>query len=182
MSLKGMVPLEKKYKDSFFIKLLFEQSCFIPLKSVVAAIRFRFGHIFYRQLSAIMPSERFYLGGSHSLRGYEADLAPPLGIFSDNDADDHVVPRGGKSMLNGNIELRFPIAKKIGCVLFQDFGALSGDNFADFKPHNILAATGFGARFFTPLGPLRFDIGWKWKRQQLVERAYAWFLTFGQAF
>ena len=122
------------------------------------------------------------MGGSHSLRGYEADLAPPLGIFSDNDADDHVVPRGGKSMLNGNIELRFPIAKKIGCVLFQDFGALSGDNFADFKPHNILGATGFGARFFTPLGPLRFDIGWKWKRQQLVERAYAWFLTFGQAF
>jgi outer membrane protein insertion porin family len=180
-SLKGMVPPEKKYKDSFFFKLLIEQSLFVPLKSVVAAFRFRFGHIFYREFSAIMPSERFYLGGSHSLRGYEADLAPPLGIFVGED-DDHVVPRGGKSMLNGNIELRFPLVKKIGGVIFQDFGILSGDAFADFKPDNLLAATGFGVRFFTPLGPLRFDMGWKWKKQVSFERSFAWFLTFGQAF
>jgi outer membrane translocation and assembly module TamA len=85
-------------------------------------------------------------------------------------------------MCNANIELRFPIFKKMGGVIFQDLGMLSSDRFADFTPHNILAATGFGGRFHTPLGPLRFDIGWKWRRESKFERSYAWFLTFGQAF
>lgn len=181
-SLKMMIPLMKKYKDSFFFKALFEQSLFVPIRNVVAALRFRCGHIFYREFSGIMPSERFYLGGSHSLRGYEADLAPPLGIFVDDDGKQHVVPRGGKTMLNANIELRFPIFKKMGGVIFQDIGALSGTMFADFKTQDLLAATGFGVRVFTPLGPLRFDIGWRWRKQLAIERSFAWFLTFGQAF
>lgn len=181
-SLKMMLPMMKKYKDSFFFKALFEQSFFIPMKSVVTALRFRCGHIFYREFSGIMPSERFYLGGSHSLRGYEADLAPPLGIFVDDDGKEHVVPRGGKTMLNANIELRFPVWRKVGGVIFQDIGALSGTMFADFKTQDLLAATGFGLRVFTPLGPLRFDIGWRWRKQLVIERSFAWFLTFGQAF
>jgi outer membrane protein assembly factor BamA len=181
-SLKGMLPLKKKYKDSSFFKLLCEQSVFIPLKMVVGALRFRCGHIFYREFSAIMPSERFYLGGSHSLRGYDADLAPPLGIFIDDEQKDHIVPRGGRSMVNANIELRIPVLKKVGAVLFQDLGALSGTMFADFKPQDILASTGFGVRIFTPLGPLRFDMGWKWRKQIPSERSFAWYLTFGQAF
>jgi outer membrane protein insertion porin family len=182
LSFKGMIPLQAKYKDSLFFKLLCEQSFFVPIKMVVAAVRFRCGHIFYREFAGIMPSERFYLGGSHSLRGYEADLAPPLGVFKDDDGEHHVVPRGGRTMINGNIELRFPLYKKIGAVVFQDFGALSGTLFADFKPQDLLAATGFGFRIFTPLGPLRFDIGWKWHKQMPIERSFAWFLTFGQAF
>ncbi len=181
-SLKGMIPLKQKYRNTFFFKLTFEQSFFIPLKAVVVALRVRCGHIFYRKLSSIMPSERFYLGGSHSLRGYEMDLAPPLGVFVDQETNEHIVPRGGKSMLNINAELRFPIYKKIGGVLFQDFGILSGDTFDDFKPQNFLGSTGFGGRFFTPLGPLRFDIGWKWRKQIPAERSFAWFLSFGQAF
>lgn len=181
-SLKMMIPLVSKYKDSFFFKGLFEQSFFIPMRKVVAALRFRCGHIFYREFSGIMPSERFYLGGSHSLRGYEADLAPPLGIFTDDDGKKHIVPRGGKTMLNANIELRFPVWKKIGGVIFQDLGALSGTMFADFKTQDLLASTGFGVRIFTPLGPLRFDIGWRWRKQLKIERSFAWFLTFGQAF
>ncbi len=115
-SLKAMVPMVGKYKDSFFVKALFEQSLFIPMRTVVGALRFRCGHIFYREFSGIMPSERFYLGGSHSLRGYEADLAPPLGIFKDDDGKCHVVPRGGRTMVNANIELRFPLYRKIGGV------------------------------------------------------------------
>lgn len=181
-SLKMMVPMADKYKNSFFCKALFEQSLFMSIKTVVAALRFRCGHIFYREFSGIMPSERFYLGGSHSLRGYEADLAPPLGVFVDDDGKQHVVPRGGRTMMNINVELRFPVWKKIGGVIFQDIGALSGTMFSDFRTQDLLGATGFGLRIFTPLGPLRFDIGWRWRKQLPIERSFAWFLTFGQAF
>ena len=182
VSLKGMFPLETKHADSYFVKLLIEQSLFIPLRSLVFALRLRFGHIFHRKFCSIMPTERFYLGGSHSLRGYQTDLTLPLGIFIDEDNKKRVVPRGGKSMVNANVEIRFPLLRKMGGVLFQDLGMLSGDNFADFKANNVLAATGFGVRFYTPLGPLRFDIGWKWRKQDPAERSYAWFLSFGHAF
>ncbi len=182
ISLKGMFPLKHKYKDTSFFKVMAEQSFFIPLKCVVAAFRFRCGHIFYREFAGIMPSERFYLGGSHSLRSYESDLAPPVGVFEDYNGKKHIVPRGGRTMVNGNIELRFSLYKKMGAVLFQDLGALSGTMFANFKRQDILASTGFGVRFFTPIGPLRFDIGWKWRKQIPEERSFAWFLTFGQAF
>jgi len=182
MSLKGMLPLQPKHFDSYFVKLLFEQSFFVPLHPLVLAFRFRFGHIFHQKFCAIMPIERFYLGGSHSLRGYQADMAPPLGLCVDDSGKKDFVPRGGKTMVNANFEIRFPLINRLGGVIFQDIGLLSSDNFADFNPKNILASTGFGLRLYTPLGPLRFDIGWKWQKKRPIERACAWFLTFGQSF
>jgi outer membrane protein assembly factor BamA len=182
ISMKGMFPIGGPKQNSFFVKMLLEQSLFVPLKQVVLAIRGRVGHIFHRDFSAISPIERFYLGGSHSLRGYDSDLAPPVSVFVDARGQRYLVPRGGKSMLNVNLELRIPFANKFGFTLFQDAGMLSKDNFADFSANNLLAATGFGLRYNTPLGPLRFDIGWKWGRRIPLERSFAWFLSLGNAF
>ncbi len=182
LSFKGMFPTKRQFSNSYFIKMLVEHSWFIPLQQIVAAFRFRFGHIFHRQFSDIMPSERFYLGGSNSVRSYETDLAPPTSIFIDDDGKKHVVPRGGKTMLNVNVELRIPVASKVGIVLFQDLGLLCGDSFADFNAGRLVAGTGFGMRYHTPIGPLRFDIGWKWRKERLGERGFNWALTFGQAF
>ncbi|MDP3889202.1 MAG: BamA/TamA family outer membrane protein, partial [bacterium] len=182
LSLKGMFPIDYIQPEAYFIKLLGEQAFFVPLGASVGAIRLRFGHIFHRIFSTIMPSERFYLGGSHSLRGYETDLTPPLGLFCDSDGNKNRVPQGGRSMINVNTELRFPVLKDLGGVIFHDMGMLSGDCFADFKPGNILSTSGFGVRFYTPVGPLRFDIGFKWCKDCPLDRSYAWILTFGQAF
>ena len=182
LSLKGMFPTNNTFSNSYFVKLLVEHACFASFGPTVAAFRFRFGHIFHRKFCEIMPNERFYLGGAHSIRSYEADHAPPLGCFINVDGKKCIVPRGGKTMLNINAELRVPLFERVRFVLFQDIGLLSGDNFVDFTPNNIVAGTGFGLRFLTPIGPLRFDIAWKWKKQLPDERAYNWFLTFGQAF
>lgn len=182
LSAKGMIPLTAHYEQSAFIKVLAEQAFFVPIGSCVAAVRMRFGHIFYQQFNAIMPAERFYLGGSHSLRGYNADAAPPLGVFIDTNGKKQLVPRGGKTMFNGNGELRIPLAKGLGGVLFQDIGLLSGDSLAQVRANNIVAASGFGVRIYTPVGPLRFDIGFNWHRNSPLESRFAWFLTFGQAF
>lgn len=182
VSFKGMFPTNDRFADSYFVKLLVEHSWFVSMQLVVAAFRLRFGHIFHRDFSGIMPNDRFYLGGSHSIRSYETDLAPPIGLFIDEKGKEHLVPRGGKTMINLNAEVRIPVVKRVNFVLFQDVGILCGDTFNDFCADKLAAGTGFGIRYHTPIGPLRFDIGWKWKKCSNLERSYNWILTFGQAF
>lgn len=180
-SIKGMFPLD--LSNAFFIKFLAEQTFFMPVyKKMVLGLRIRMGHIFNQNFKNIMPPERFYLGGSHSLRGYAPDLAPPLSCYTDPCGVSRLVPIGGKSMFNINLELRFPMYKTIDGVLFTDLGALAQDKIAQIQPQNMLGSTGFGLRYNTPVGALRFDIGWKWKKSTPQEHAYAWFLTLGQAF
>lgn len=182
ISAKGMFPLKHSEIEAYFVKLLFEQSFYFPIDPVVIALRLRFGHIFFQDFSAIMPSERFYLGGSQSIRSYNADLAPPLGVFCDDKGKEMIVPRGGKTMVNGNAEVRIPLHVSLEGVVFQDLGMLSSDNFATFKAHDILAGTGFGIRLKTPIGPLRFDFGFKWKRDVPSQPGWAWTLMFGNAY
>ncbi|BDC34868.1 hypothetical protein Noda2021_08260 [Candidatus Dependentiae bacterium Noda2021] len=181
-TLKGMFPLKSMGVQTYFIKLQFEQSLYIPVMPCVVAVRFRVGHIFHHQLSSIMPSERFYLGGANSIRSYQTDMAPPLGELMDLNSKRRFVPQGGKSMLNINTEIRFPLYQMLGGVLFQDLGALSSNRLADITAKDVVAGTGFGLRYNTPIGPLRFDIAWKWNRGDKDIASYAWFITFGNAF
>ncbi len=183
LTIKAMLPFCRGLPDANFIKFLAEQSFFYPLgRLFVGALRLRFGHVFYQNFEDIMPFERFYLGGAHSIRSYETDLCPPLGCFVDEDKVCYCVPQGGKSMVNLNLELRFPVFGAVGLVLFQDFGTLVGQSIKGFEVSDMLAATGFGLRYNTPIGPLRFDIGWKWRTRKTAQYSYAWFLTLGHAF
>lgn len=182
-TIKGMFPMGQQ--SSYSVKLLVEHGMFYPLlkdHDIIGAARIRFGHILRETFSKIMPPERFYLGGSNSIRGYLPDACPPLGTYTDDANVVQRVPQGGKSMVNGNFEVRIPFSKEFGCVIFQDFGALSEDLSQINTGQSSLAATGFGIRYQTPIGPLRFDIGWKWKKPFPEDTRYAWFLTFGHAF
>jgi len=58
--------------------------------------------------------------------------------------------------------------------VFQDLGALIQDSITD-SMDNILAGSGFGIRYQTPIGPLRFDIAWKWKIQYPILRLLGYF-------
>lgn len=182
LTLKGMLPFGPVGLNSGFVRMLLEHSRFFPLKSTVLGMRVRFGHIFHRLLKAVMPTERFYLGGANSIRSYETDRCPPLGVFVEDGCPPQHVPQGGKTLFNLNVELRFPIARQISGVLFQDLGALAGDRWQDCFERPILAGSGFGVRYATPIGPLRFDIAFKWHKSYPQELRYAWFLSFGQAF
>lgn len=178
-TLKGMIAIGSK--QSYFIKILLEQSSFLPVtKTAVFAMRLSFGHILTDQFNVIMPIERFYLGGAYSVRSYEPDFAPPLGIVSTPECSEILVPQGGQTMLNACFELRLPIYQNLSGVLFQDLGALlkSGTSLGQGE---LLSATGFGLRYKTPVGPVRFDIGWRPKHTENIPN-FAWFLTIGNAF
>jgi len=181
-SLKAMLPVKSQHARVGFAKFLVEQSFFVSVASCVLAFRLRFGHIFHHAIRTLMPSERFYLGGAYSLRSYDTDFCPPLGSFIDDCGCRQFVPQGSTSMINGNIELRFPLYKKLNGIIFQDLGLLTNNRLADIAADGLLSGSGFGLRYNTPIGPLRFDIGFKWRSKDRAPFSYAWFLTFGNAF
>ncbi len=200
ISLKCMVPEDRGIVTA---RLTAEQSLFYSVwEDIVIGARLRFGYMFRREFEDIMPIERFYLGGPYSVRGYEIDALPPLGVAEkdkagnvlrqyttngdktaskNKDVTKEYTIQGGSSMINGNLELRFPIYKSFGGVLFQDIGVLSQSGLAGFKSV-WYPSSGVGLRYKTPIGALRFDIGWKWKRRLEHDSSYAWYLTIGEAF
>ena len=182
LTAKAMIPTAHLGLNSSFLKLLFDAAYFIPISKVVLGLRARVGHIFFHHFENIMPAERFYLGGANSIRSYDTDLCPPLGIILDEQERPRFVPQGAQSMVAVNAELRILASGRLWLALIQDFGALSNNRFADIKPKQILAGSGAGIRIQTPIGPLRFDFAFKWHRPDPAIAPYCWFLSFGNAF
>jgi outer membrane protein assembly complex protein YaeT len=138
--------------DEGFVSMIFDARKYQPIGSTVLAGRFRVGTIepFGDTAADAVPlPERFYLGGSSSVRGFQYwGLGPRA-------ADGK--PVGGTSFLEGSLELRFPIRKAFGGVVFVDAGSV------DLDPHRfdfggVTYSVGAGVRYQTPLGPLRLDL------------------------
>ena len=94
--------------------------------------------------SGNMPlSQRFTMGGSDTLRGYEDDQFR------------------GNSMLKATLEYRFPIVKKVQGVVFTDNGYAWDKRHEDaFDLGLIKSSYGVGLRINSPLGPVKLDYGY----------------------
>lgn len=91
-----------------------------------------------------MPlSQRFAMGGSDTLRGFEDDQFR------------------GNSMLKATLEYRFPIVKRVQGVLFTDNGYAWDKRHEDeFDLGLIKNSFGVGLRINSPLGPVKLDYGY----------------------
>ncbi len=116
----------------------------------------------------IISFERFYAGGSNTVRGYpERSLGP----------QDQFGNHRGDVLFILNTELRFPIYRFIGGALFLDTGNV-WDKFSDIQRDLPRIAIGSGVRLETPLGPARIDMGVPLMR----EFKPIFYLQLGQAF
>ncbi len=112
-------------------------------------------------------SEKFYVGGINSVRGYKfLSLAPTqeAGCNGKNPATGGCdIQVGGDKQAILNLELEFPIFEKVGVrgVLFADAGnAFPRGKFTDPNVSlSLYKSVGFGVRWFSPIGPLRFEWG-----------------------
>jgi outer membrane protein insertion porin family len=132
--------------------------------------------------SLIPLPERFFMGGGSSHRGFGLNQAGPRDPFTG-------FPVGGSALFLNNLELRFPsimmplIRDNIGFTLFHDLGNVFArpnemvhslgrwhqpdpdlcfrqDTHLQCNYNYLSNAVGIGIRYMTPIGPLRFDIGY----------------------
>ncbi len=70
------------------------------------------------------------------------------------------VPIGGLTSWETSLELRFPIAGKLGGALFCDAADVAPGRM-QFRFDHLHLACGTGARYLTPLGGIRLDVGYR---------------------
>jgi outer membrane protein assembly complex protein YaeT len=125
-------------------------------------------------------SERFFSGGDTTVRGFALDR-----LGTDETLDSQGFPQGGNGVMVVNAELRAPFWKGLGFVGFVDAGNVF-KRAGDVDVGELRVATGFGARYRSPIGPLRVDLGFKVNPRVLPsgsrERGYIWHISLGQAF
>lgn len=116
--------------------------------------------------------ERFYAGGLTSVRGYDRRRVGPL-------VDDE--PIGGRTLVEGSVELRHPITDKLGGAVFLDAGQVSLRSY-EFPFRHLRYGTGLGVRYHTPVGPLRLDLGFPVQGPRGGDPPWQVHVSIGQAF
>ncbi len=121
---------------------------------------------------SLPPDQRFYAGGTSTIRGYAYQLVGPMFPHTDN-------PTGGTAITAGGVEFRQRLYANWGAVAFVDAGQVS----ASIKPlpSDIRVGAGAGVRYYTPIGPIRFDIAVPVGRRQ-GEDSFEVYVGLGQAF
>ncbi|MBI5563093.1 MAG: outer membrane protein assembly factor BamA [Deltaproteobacteria bacterium] len=117
--------------------------------------------------------EKYYLGGINTLRGFRTRSVGPK-----DQATDEVI--GGNTMAFANFEFLFPLIPEQhlrGLVFFDIGNAYQGRiNLGDLRK-----GAGAGLRWFSPIGPLRFEYGVNLERRP-GEKEHQWEFNIGSNF
>jgi outer membrane protein assembly complex protein YaeT len=127
---------------------------YLPLGArIVVASRAQAGNIRPVGLDQVnVPfSKKYFLGGATSVRGWGRYEVSPLSSG---------VPIGGNSMFAFSEEARVILRDKFGVVLFLDAGNVWPQS-GGIRLDDLRYAVGPGLRYQTPIGPIRFDVGWQ---------------------
>lgn len=173
-----------------FAKLFTQYAFYKPVHSVVLANSIRIGLAKQFANSFVPTSQLFFTGGGTSLRSFPIDLAGPQRLVpfcnvlqGQSGCVNVTVPVGGRQLFILNSEVRFPlhINKNLGGVVFYDGGNVNrAINFPSFV-HDYTNTVGFGLRYATPIGPIRFDIGHNLNPVPGINPTQ-YYITIGQAF
>jgi len=139
----------------------------------VLAYRAKFGLVNPIEQSKDPPDyEKFYLGGSTSMRGWGDDLFIYSIDSTDTEYKNHL-PVGENLKIMTNVEIRFPLFWRLGGEIFVDGGNLVSD-FKALKNTTYRWDAGIGLTLATPLGPFRIDYA-----KRLNENKNIWKFQFG---
>lgn len=117
------------------------------------------------------PDQRFYAGGSGTVRGFRFQSVGPR--FPSNN------PTGGTAVVAGSVEVRQRVYGDFGVVGFVDAGQVTADG-TPFSGGWQIGA-GIGARYYTPIGPIRLDVAIPLNKRP-GDESLAVYIGIGQAF
>lgn len=151
--------------DFTFMKFDASASRYFPLPlDTVLMINGRIGYGFVPGNGFLPFTNRYFLGGINSVRGYNyrtiGPEVPALLTSSDPLAPTVQLMYGGNKMIATTAEYIFPLIKaaKIDGVIFFDTGNAYAENQGYFAAP-LQMGYGFGIRWFTPIAPFRFEWG-----------------------
>ena len=113
----------------------------------VIALRALVGSVQGASTFQLPPDQRFYAGGSATIRGYAYQSVGPQ--FADGN------PEGGTAIDAGTIEYRQRFGGSFGTALFVDAGQVNAS--ASPFQGSLKIGAGVGLRYYTPIGPIRVD-------------------------
>ncbi|MDD5595259.1 MAG: outer membrane protein assembly factor BamA [Candidatus Omnitrophica bacterium] len=149
--------------DKNFWKFFGRASHYFPMpRNSVLEFRGRIGLADpYKNTPRVPIFERFFTGGSSTIRGYDERKVGPVDPVTKD-------PLGGASMLIGNIEYTYPLFSFLKLAAFYDVGntwekladiGSSKNAFGVANSGGFKSGLGLGIRVKTPIGPLMLDYG-----------------------
>jgi len=135
-----------------FIRHQVEGSFFTPLVGdLIGLAHVELGVISPYNGDEVPVTERYFMGGLYTLRGFEHRMVGPL-------EDDE--PVGGTSSFLVNLEATYPLMREanVKSVLFMDIGNVWAEE-EDVKTADLRYGAGFGFRWAAPIGLLRLEWG-----------------------
>jgi translocation and assembly module TamA len=174
---------------------LHDLSLTAPGRTVIA-VHGLYGYAQGASVTSLPPDQRFYAGGSGSVRGYAFQSVGPQ--FSDplylipgvtaQDAQSMIgtafsenTPIGGVAVDAGSVELRQRVGQNYGFALFADAGRV-GQTAQPFDGQYEIGL-GTGLRYYTPIGPLRLDIAFPLHRlPKPNNESFELYIGLGQSF
>ncbi|HEX5048558.1 MAG TPA: autotransporter assembly complex family protein [Gammaproteobacteria bacterium] len=108
-------------------------------------VRGELGAMAEQSFQELPASMRFFAGGDNSVRGYDFEALGP------RDASGQVI--GGSQLATASFEYEHPVKAKWSMAAFVDAG-----NAFEHNEFEAKTGAGLGARWQSPLGPIRIDI------------------------
>jgi translocation and assembly module TamA len=115
--------------------------------------------------------QRYFLGGATTVRSFYEDQLGPT---------ENGEPRGGLTAVEASAEVRQRIKGELYGAVFFDYGTLDVEGFSVRSLPGF--AVGAGARYYLPVGPIRFDVAYNPGELFAADARWAFQLAFGFSF
>jgi outer membrane protein insertion porin family len=111
-------------------------------------------------------TEKFVMGGARNMRGYNFEDIGPLIQLPDSTGRVSTFNQGGLFSILGTAEIEHPLIKEAGLkwALFYDAGNVYKYNIGENGNWRLRSDYGFGFRWFSPIGVLRFEFAYPVKK------------------